>query len=275
MDRRHHIPRLCFALTAGLTLLGVVLRSVCMLCFFDVDPGYFVPGPLATASDLLYFAAVLAPTVCMILTPKDALSREPLAPRRFPFALLLGLTLTAFTVISLLISFPARKSDVMLTPSLLGVVTATYYIVSAKRDGRYPDGLAFLGYLPVFWNIAAVAETYFDNFTTMNGPVKISLHMGFLGFMMISLAELRVRVNKPSPRYSVAFLSIGSYACLVGSIPLLLALLNGNLSNLRHILYASVLLAAGLYGFYLLLRYTHSPAPVVAEATPESPKNAE
>ena len=275
MDRRRKIPRLCFLLTVGLTLLGVILRSVCMLFFFDVDPGYFVPGPLATICDLLYFAAVLVPTVCMILTPKDALSREPLAPRRFPFALLLGLALTAFTVISLLISFPARKSDVMLVPSLLGVLTATYYFVSAKRDGRYPDGLAFLGYLPVFWNVAAVAETYFDNFTTMNGPVKISLHMGFLGFMMISLAELRVRVNKPSPRYSVAFLSIGSYACLVGSIPLLLGLFNGNLSDLRHILYASVLLAAGLYGFYLLLRYTHSPAPIVADATPETPNTAE
>ena len=279
MDRRRHIPRICFLLTVGLTLLGVVLRSVCMLCLFDVDPGYFTPGLLPTVSDLLYFVAVLVPTVCMILTPKDALSPEPRAPRRLPFALLIGLALTAFTIISLLICFPTRKSNMMIAPSLLGLLASTYYFISANRDGRYPDPLSFVGYLPVFWNIAAVAETYFDNYTTMNSPIKISLHMGFLGFMMINMAELRVRVGKPAPRYSVAFLSIGSYACLVGSVPLLLALWAGTLNNLRQALFAAVLLAAGLYGLYLLLRYSPSPAPVPTtpseEPTPETANHAE
>ncbi len=277
MDRRRHIPRICFLLTVGLTLLGVALRSFCMLCLFDVDPGYFAPGLLPTVSDLLYFAAVLIPTVCMILTPKNSLSPEPRAPRRLPFALLLALALTAFTIVSLLICFPARKSNAMIVPSLLGLPAALYYFISANRDGRYPDYLSFLGYLPALWNVAAVAETYFDNYTTMNGPIKISLHMGFLGFMMINLAELRVRVGKPAPRYSVAFLSIGSYACLVGSIPLLLALCAGNLSNIRHALFAAVLLAAGLYGLYLLLRYSHSPAPEAPseEPAPETAKTAE
>ena len=102
--------------------------------------------------------------------------------------------------------------------------------------------------------------------------------MGFLGFMLMVLAELRFRVNKPMPRYSVAFLSIGSYTCLVGSIPLLIAVCAGAVNHFRHTLYAAVLLCAGLYGLYLLFRYTASPLPPpsdTAEETPADPHNTD
>ena len=261
MEKRRNLPRICLLLTAALTLLGVALRSVCMLGCFDTDIGYFAEGPLPLLSNVLYFAAVLIPTVCMAITPKDVLPTELHTPGRAPAAILLGLSLAVFTIISLLICFPARKSNTMLASSLLGLLASTYYFLSARRDGRYPDWLSFLGFLPAIWSIAAVADTYFDQYTTMNSPVKIALQMGFIGFMMISLAELRFRVGKVMPRYSVAFLAVGSYACLVGSIPLLIAACVGIVDQLRHTMYASVLLCAGLYGFYLLFRYTVSPAP--------------
>ncbi len=276
MEKRRNLPRLCLLLTAALTLLGIALRSVCMLSFFDADIGYFTEGLLPVLSNALYFAAVLIPTVCMTLTPKDTLPTELRTPGRAPTALLLGLSLAVFTIISLLICFPARKSNTMIASSLLGLLASTYYFLSARRDGRYPDWLSILGFLPAIWNIAAVADTYFDQYTTMNSPIKIALQMGFIGFMMIPLAELRFRVGKVMPRYSVAFLSVGSYACLVGSIPLLIAVCAGVVDHLRHTMYATVLLCAGLYGFYLLIRYTVSPAPSESPAeTPAAPNTAE
>ena len=43
----------------------------------------------------------------------------------------------------------------------------------------------------------------------------------------------------------------------------------GKLDNIRHLLYAAVLLFAGLYGFYLLFRYALFPSDVPAEMIDE------
>ncbi len=269
MDRSRTMPRLCFILTAVLTLVGVGLRSVCMLFFFEPEPGYFAEGPLPTLSNLFYFLAVAIAIACCILIPKDALPTELHTPARAPAAILLGLSLVAFTVIAFIACFPSRRSNLMIAPALLGLLASTYYFVSGNRNGRYPDWLAFLGYLPVLWSVAAVGEVYFDNYTTMNSPIKVSLQMAFLGFMFIALAELRFRVGRPMPRYSVALLAMGSFACLIGSIPLLIATGAGLLGNVQHLLYAVVLLFAGLYGLYLLFRYTCFPSDMPTEEPEE------
>ena len=122
--------------------------------------------------------------------------------------------------------------------------------------------------------IAAVADTYFDPYVTMNSPVKVAIQLGFLGLMLVLLAELRFRVGKALPRYSVAFLAIGSYACLVGSVPQLCAFAKSYFGKAsvqpvspRYALYAAILLVAGIYGLYLLLRYTAFPPQDAEEAS--------
>jgi hypothetical protein len=191
---------------------------------------------------------------------------------RAPVAIMLGLSLAIFTAISFIVCFPSRQSKIMIAPALLGLLAATYFLLSVNRNGRYPDRLSFLGYLPVLWCVSAIGEIYFDNYTTMNSPIKISLLFALLGFMFIVLAELRFRVNRPMPRYSVFLLSVGGFTALTGSIPLLIATGAGKLDNIRHLLYAIVLLFAGLYGFYLLFRYTLFPSDAPAETIDEPAK---
>ena len=272
MDRFRTMPRLCFMITLALTAIGVALRSVCMFCCFDADPGYFSVGILPTLSNILYFPAVATAVVCALLTPKDCLPTELRIPHRVPAAMLLGIALAAFTIVSLLFWFPARKSDIMIAPTVLGLLASTYYFLSGNRDGQYPDWLSLIGYLPVLWGLSAVAETYFDRYTVMNSPVKISLQLGFLGFSLIGLAELRFRVGRASPRYALALLSIGSFVGMTGSIPVLIATGAQILQNLPHLLYAAVLLFASLYGFYTLFHLAYIPSEGIHEtATPDTP----
>ena len=277
MDDSRTMPRLCFIITLALAVIGTALRSVCMFCCFDADPGYFSPGILPTLSDILYFVAVAVAITCAALTPKHRLTTELHTPYRAPFSILLGVSLAAFTIASLLIWFPARKSDIMIAPAILGLLASTYYFLSCNRNGRYPDWLSLVGYLPVLWSLSAVAETYFDLYTVMNSPVKVSLQMGFLGFALIGLAELRFRVGRATPRYSLALVSIGSFTCLMGAIPVLIATGAQILKNLPHLLYAVVLLFVGLYGFYILFHITFSPVAETDEAsspvTPEFPND--
>lgn len=266
MDRTRTMPRICFMVTAALTLAGVILRSVCQLTQFDAAVGYFNEGILSTRSNALYFAAVLLITVGACFIPKSSLPTELRMRLRLPVALLVGLSLAAFTVASFVLYFPAITSEdprvtaITPAPIVLGLPASLYFIISGKRDGRYPDGLSAAGFLPILWCVAAVAETYSDKFTTMNSPVKLGLQMGFLGFMLLLLAELRFRLGKAMPRAAVAFFGIGSFLCLVGSVPVLLGTGARILDNKFHMLYAIVLLCAGLYGLYTLFCFTFFPA---------------
>ena len=94
---------------------GPALRLYVLL--FDADPGYFSAGILPTLSNIMYFVTVAAAVICAALTPKDHLPTELHVPHRAPVAILLGVSLAVFTVVSLLIWFPARKSDVMIAPA--------------------------------------------------------------------------------------------------------------------------------------------------------------
>ena len=259
MEKRRKLPRLCFLLTAALSLLGVALRTACMLACYESDIGYFTAGPLPTISTILYFIAVAAPVVCLAAVPGRACPTTlPGSYANKTAAALLAISL-AFVTLWTSIVPAANPSEITEVACKTAILAAVYFLVSAPRKDtadRYPDWLSMLGFAPILWSIAAAADTYFDPFVTMNNPVKISLQMGLLGFMLIILAELRFRLNKPLPRYSMAFWAIGSFTCLVGGVPATIAACVGRLPTDRYVLYAYVLLCAGLYGLSLLYDYT-------------------
>lgn len=273
MDRSRTMPRLTLILSAALTLAGVAVRSLCVLTAYDPEVGYFDRGLLPSLSTALYFLAVIVLSTAALLIPRDTRTTELTTRYRFPAALVVGLSLVAFSASGLILRYPdvtaGTVTAMALAPVLLGLLASLYFFFSGRRDGRYPDGLSASGFLTVLWCVAAVAETYSDMDTAMNSPIKLGLQLGFLGFMLILLAELRFRLGKPLPRGAMAFLGIGSYACLTGSIPVLLGTGAGVLTDTFHLLYAIVLLCGGLYGLFVLTQYALTPA-VEPDSTPET-----
>jgi hypothetical protein len=274
MDLNRTAPRLCALITAALTLVAVILRTVAMLTSFDADIGYFDPSAAVTVNHALYFVTAALLVAAALFIPRDALPRElDAVPARLPISVLLGLILTAFTVAAFILCVPAARSRLVFAPALLGLPTAVYFLLSANRGGRFTDPLGLAGFLPVLWCVSGIAELYFDPFVTMNSPVKVSLQMGLLGFMFIVLFELRFRIGRSLPRVAVIAWGIGSFACLNASVPLLVATGAGVLDHRLHMLYAAVLLVAGLYGLCLLFGYCFA-VPVVA-ATPVPADNTD
>ncbi len=279
MDRFRVMPRLCFLLTAALTLVGVALRSVCMLTQFDSEVGYFNNGLLPTMSNVLYFAAVAVAVLGAAQIPKRSLCRSLDTRFRLPAAFLWGVALAAFTVAAALLCYGERTNDFMAVPMVLALPASAYFFVSADRGGRYPDWLSLLGFLPVFWCVSAAWETYTDQFTAMNSPIKVGLQMGFIGLALILISELRFRLGKPLPRCAVAFMSIGVFFSLNAAAPILLGTGARILDNVLHLLYAIVLLCGGLYGLYTLFQYVWFPSeeecPYDSEAFEESDFSSE
>ena len=256
MDRTRSLPRLCFLLTAILTLAAVILRTVAMLSQFDTEVGYFNPSVAVTLNHALYFVTAALLVGMALFIPKNTLPTELCIPVRPLAAIPVGLALAAFTVAALIICVPTATGRMILAPTLLGLPAAVYFFLSANRSGRYSDPLSLAGFLPLVWSVTAIAELYFDRYITMNSPIKVSLHMGLLGFIFIILFELRFRIGRAAPRAALVAFGLGSFACLNGSIPLLVATGARILQKPLHVLYAVVLLTAGLYGLYLLFGHS-------------------
>ena len=280
MDQNRTLPRLCFALTAALTLLAAVLRTVCMLTVFDEAVGYFNKGILSTLSTVLYFVGVLTPAICAAFIPKGALPAALHTRLRLPAAFLWGLSLIVFAVFGVRHLFaigvlPASLFTLRTLPVWLALPASLYLFLSGnRRHSRYPDWLSLIGFLHVLWCVLAVAETYTDQFTAMNSPIKISLQLGFIGLMLILISELRFRLGKPLPRAAAAMMGIGAFLALCGALPILVATGARVLNNTLHLLYAAVLLCGGLYGLFIQLQYTCLPAPAdgCADPSPAAPE---
>ena len=278
MDRSRITPRLYWLITAAVALVGVALRSVCMLTAFDASVGYFNEGALALLTRAFYFPAVMIAVGCAVLIPKDSLATELNDGSRRPLAYLFGLSLAIFTVGALLVCYKDRTNDFLTYPVVLGIPASLYFFASGKKTGRYTDKLSLLGFLPVIWCVAATWETYVDQFTAVNSPIKLGLQLGLLGLALILISELRFRLGKPLPRFAIAFMSIGVFCSLSGSIPVLLGTVTGALDNILHVFYASVLLCGGLYGAIALFRFlcpakeaSTEPATDTADDAPTAP----
>ena len=267
MEKNRTVSRLCFFLTAALTLVAVILRTVAMLTGFDADIGYFAPSFTVTLNHALYFVTGGLLIALVLFIPRDTLPQELHTPLRAPLAILTGVVLAAFAVAALVICVPLARGRLILAPTLLGLPAAVYFLITANRGGRYTDLPVLTGFIPVIWCVSGIAELYFDPYVTMNSPVKISLQMGLLGFVFIVLFELRYRIGRALPRVAVVAFGTGSFACLNASVPLLIATGARVTDHPLHAFYAMVLLSAGLYGLHSLYGCACSPA-VAPAATP-------
>jgi hypothetical protein len=254
MDRSRFTPRLFFLSAAVLSLLGAAIRTAAYLTAFDTQVGYLDPGIWTSLSRCLYFIAPVILIAIATAIPKDTLSTAPCQTYRMAAAIPMALTLIAFTVVAFLASPPVRSNIFMFTV-LLGVPAALYYGISSVKSTHSSDFVTILGFLPIIWCITAVADLYFDVYVTMNSSIKTSLHMEFLGFMAATLGELRFRIGRPLPRLAAILFGMSSFTCLTASIPLLVATGARVLNHPLHLMYAAVLLVAGLYSLYLLFSH--------------------
>ena len=268
--------RLCLWCSATLTLVGIILRTVAMFISFDSKVGYFNPSLLTTLMTVVSFAAVLLSAVLCIVIRKDTLPQIWPSPRRhlapvFPFALFASSSIGVLWYYAT----EGQSNTTMVLTGILGLVSAIYYlllILQSAGKGIGTNALAAIGYAPVLWSLLAVAETYTDQFTTMNSPIKLSLQFGFLSIALMMVAELRFLLNKPAPRAALYFHAIALYFCLTGSIPTLLALGAGILNNPLHGAYALALLGVGIYAAFKLVCYFTISASEITPSETSAPE---
>lgn len=254
--------RICLCISAIITLVGTVCQTIAMLTQFDSVVGYFNPSPLVTVCSVLFFVAVILPAVCAVITPKGKL------PTAWPTVgrnVVAFLPAFVFGGIGLLMMYTASVTGPNTLSALVGLLALAslpYFVLTvAQTSQSRPSLVSALGFLPIVWSLLSVAETYIDQCTAMNSPIKLSLQFGFLGVALAISSELRFRLDKAAPRAALYFHCIGMYACFTGSIPLLARAIASNDQNAMHTCYAVILLAVGVYVAFRLCTYVLCPLP--------------
>ncbi|MCQ2429064.1 MAG: hypothetical protein MJ192_01920 [Clostridia bacterium] len=267
MNKQRLLPLISVCFSLGAALLAAILRTCALLTAFDPQIGFFDPSALVTVETVLCFLAVILPTVCACLIPKDTLPAELPDKSRdltalLPLAGFLAFVLTCTTNRAAFLGVklnPAGKdtvlSGVVTALTVLAVVGVVYAFCLLYGVKSRPL-CAGIGLVPIFWCLVLVSVTYLDQYVAMNSPLKIGLQMGTLAMAVALTAELRVLLGRTAPRCYLVFMGIGAFFCFDNGVSYLIASLAHAVKEKPLYEFAAYVLAAmGLYFALRLVQY--------------------
>ena len=253
---RQNRVSLFFFLTALLALVACALRTLAFLIGFDAEIGYFRSAslPIVLANACLILCAVPCVAISFLINREQIPTEsKPLcSPRFISAASVAALTcLAAFFLILRADDIPAPKMLVLLAAVLL-IGTAAYFL--RRLYGVATNSVAALGFFTIFGAAFTLAITYFDRYTQMNAPHKISLHLCMLAIMFAMLYELRALLGRPTTRAYVGVTAFAAVLCAVFSVSNIIALFANVYSSALYLVFDLVALG---YAAYFITKSIH------------------
>ena len=258
---------LFFLLSASLALLACALRTLALFLRFDTDIGYFHSGaPLVIAAHL---CTALCALICVIIPFLINIGRHPEekdtlpAPRFLSAAVCAAaLCVAAFYLLTNADKVPAPAPLVLLTA--LSLLAGAVYFLLRLLSGKPRSTVAF-GFFVILAAALCLATTYFDRYTQMNAPHKLSLHLCMLAIMFGMLYELRALLGRALPRACTAATTLAAALCFVYSLSNTIAFLGGVYDDVTYFLFDLVTLGFAAYFTTKCLRLAVPPIPEKTE----------
>ena len=231
-------PKLAWISLAALTLIATVLRTLSLFLCMD-EIGYFRSG--ATLTILFYVVIALMGALCIaipFLINIERVAREPavLAGSRFAGAAIAAVTLCAAALFLLI------RAQKLPTPALLNLLTALALLCGATYFALHLTSVksatvALWGYGAIFGCALSLILTYFDRYTQMNAPHKLSFHICMILVMLALLLELRDLLGCPLPRTCTTLTGFAAAFCTAIALPNLLAFAGGVYSDVFYLFF--------------------------------------
>lgn len=244
----------------ALTLISTVLRTLALLAFFDSDVGYFRAD--TALLPILYVLEVSA--VCLCIVFPFLIIKEFSAPKHVCALEFIGTAFCAlaFALAALfLLFFRARVP----APTILVLLAVVFSVLAALHFAlrlRDTDSgtLAWFGYGVILAAAMILAITYFDRYTPMNAPHKISQHVCMLAAMGAILMEQRELLDRSLPRVRIATLLASFFLCTTVGISNVVAFVFGELSSVLYLFFDLIILAFAAYfgGKCLKILFPHT-----------------
>ena len=240
---------LCFCALAALTLLACVLRTLALFLGFDADIGYFrTDSALAICAGVCTLLCIALCVTVSFLINKGAVPDEcaPLSAPRFICAAACTVLLCPAILLLIFCTEDARA------PALLALITAfcllgtAAYLLSRLLAAKSRTSAA-LGFFMILAAATLLATTYFDRYTQMNAPHKISLHLCMLSVMFAALYELRALLARSLPRACVLTAALTASLCTVYALSNTIAFLGGVYDDVTYFLFDLATLGFAAY----------------------------
>lgn len=245
----------------ALTLITLILRTVALLTALDAEIGYFENGALKIA---LYIMEGISLLACFSLPflakaedlPAASMDTNSLVGRILTSLCSLSFVACAFAFFGLRDSSAAPTFLIMISAALLFV--AAFYFLPAP--GKKPSPL--LGYAVILSAILTLSVTYFDRYTQMNAPLKLSLHVSLLSIMLFMLYDVRVLLDVQKPRARIVCGAISFFLCTSLGGSNLIAFLAGVYDDPLYLFPSLLLIGFAIYTAWQLLQRPKAKTPV-------------
>jgi hypothetical protein len=254
-------------ISLGACALATVLRVLGVIFAFDTKVEYFdISSPISIAASGVLLAAV---ALCIVIgfAFRKKLSRdENFFKKTERVSFLLGAVLLAYGVFELYRLFALKDAlrSNQLVWSVVGVllcfVAAAYFLGSFVGSSKRSPYSMLLGFAFVFWCAYVMAVNYFDVYTTLNNPIKLSMQLSLIASMFCLLCEFRIRLGDEKRGQHLAFSLLSAILSAYFSIPTILCYALGKTQNLRYLFAAIACLAICAYALRVSLLFSQADA---------------
>jgi hypothetical protein len=235
--------------TALFTILACALRTVALFVSFDADIGYFhTTAPLVILTDVCTLLSIVLGATIPFLINIEIVPEEtsPLSSPRFIGTAVNTLfpCAAALFLIFCVKDVPAPALLVLITALCL-LATAAYFLL--RLFYAKPKTAASIGFSVILAAATVLATTYFDRYTPMNAPHKLSLHLCMLSIMFAMLYELRALLARPMPRACTAATVIAASLCTVYALSNVIAFVGNVYNDVTYFFFDLLTLGFAIY----------------------------
>ena len=220
--------RILLSVTFGLTIAGIIARTLAYLLYYDAGIGYLVKGNVFSG----IWAAVLAVGIILSLLIAVFGKKQFTPASNRPSACTVDAKCSA--IISMAACFLGalyfinklidKKPGALTLAGAIACVIAAYHYVTVASGGQAKQTSCLLtGYVVPIAFTLMIADMYFEMTITLNNPDKVMFICSFMLFMVFYLFELRFMIERPLPSFYIAS---GILAVTVGaaaSVPYLIS----------------------------------------------------
>ena len=226
-------------LTALAAALACTLRTLAFFTAFDADIGYFrTASVLVIASGVCTVVCLgLGVTVSFLINIRGVSDeKNALSSPRFATA---AANAILFAVVALLTIFRAEVIPASATLVLLAgiclLASAAYFLLRLLNSST--KSAATFGFFTILAPAMMLGVTYFDRYTQMNAPHKLSLHLCALAVMFAMLYEERALLSRPLPRACAVATTVAASLCAIYALSNAIAFLGGVYDDLTYFLF--------------------------------------
>jgi len=222
------------SVTLILTLIALIVRTLCLFFFFDADIEYYNEGFLPSVLSGFSLISALFFVSAFFKVKKDTVCSEGRENNLFiKCSSGVAAVLFLYAIFKTAGKVMESSGTLVLVLGTVGTVFTVFYflcnLLGEKKISKETQALFGFGIIVI--SVIVLFVSYFDVYELFNGPNKINLHMALITLMLFMINEIRAFAGEIDKGFYVFSLCAAIFFVGTSSIPMLIYYLLGSLET--------------------------------------------